>query len=109
MIVQRISIAFLACMTGFAPLVGAALAQNAPPTAASSPHPFRDKFEAANTTHDGHLTLAQAQAGNMPMVAQKFSAIDADHKGYVTLQDVHQFMKARRAARQAPAPSGPPS
>ena len=64
----------------------------------------RAKFEAANTTHDGRLTLEQAQAGGMRGVARHFAEIDADHKGYVTLQDIRAWRRASHAARMAPPP-----
>ena len=67
----------------------------------------RAKFEAANTTHDGRLTLDQAQAGGMRGVARHFNEIDADHKGYVTLQDIHAWRQAKRAARAASPPPPP--
>jgi len=92
--------------TAFFPLAGSA--QTAPDTTAKSAHPMLDRFEKANTTHDGHLTQAQAQSGNMPMVAKQFGAIDTDHKGYVTLQDVRQFMQARHADHKGQGSATPP-
>ena len=56
------------------------------------------RFSAANATHDGHLTPAQAQAG-MPTVARNFAAIDTGNKGYVTVDDIRAYNQARRAAR----------
>ena len=61
---------------------------------------FREKFEAANTTHDGHLTLQQAQAGHMGGVARNFAAIDTQNKGYVTIDDVQAWRRQMHAARQ---------
>jgi hypothetical protein len=55
------------------------------------------RFAAANVTHDGRLTRAQAQAG-MPFVGQNFDAIDFDRKGYVTLPEVQAFAAQQRAA-----------
>jgi hypothetical protein len=72
---------------------------------------LRERFEAANTTHDGKLTQDQAQAAHMVGVVRHFSEIDADQKGYVTLQDIHAWMAAQRAARgggQMPTPAAPP-
>jgi hypothetical protein len=62
---------------------------------------FIARFEAANTTHDGHLTLEQAQAGHLPMIAKNFSAIDKDGKGYVTLSDIQAWRHARAEQRRA--------
>lgn len=90
-------------------LTSAAPSSAAPaPAAAARPHQarqtFAQRFEAANTTHDGHLTLAQAQAGHMPSVARDFAAIDKDKHGYITMEDVKAYRAARRAARRsAPA------
>jgi hypothetical protein len=91
----------------------AALAQTPPDAAAGGQPPpherFMDKFDEANTTHDGKLTLDQAQAAGMKGIARHFSEIDAGNKGYVTLQDVRDWAKARRAARQPPAQEAQPA
>ncbi len=60
---------------------------------------LKDRFEAANTSHDGRLTLQQAQQAHLGMVARNFDQIDADHKGYVTMQDVHAWHRARHQAK----------
>ena len=62
-------------------------------------HRFIERFQVANTTGDGRLTLAQAQAGGMPMVVRRFDAIDVQHKGYVTLQDIRAYRQQMRAMR----------
>ncbi len=59
------------------------------------------RFDAANSTHDGHLTLSQARAGHMNAVARDFGAIDKDRKGYVTMDEIREHNKAQRAARKA--------
>ena len=46
-----------------------------------------ERFAAADTNHDGQLTLAEAQAG-MPRVAANFSKIDADKSGTVTVVEI---------------------
>ena len=45
------------------------------------------RFKAANKSGDGKLTKDEAEAG-MPRVAKHFDEIDADHKGYVTLDQI---------------------
>ncbi|ACC71580.1 EF-hand domain-containing protein [Paraburkholderia phymatum] len=78
----------------------AAMAQTVPQPMPASPRMERmmaqlqERFAAANTTHDGKLTLAQAQTG-MPRVAQYFSEIDTQKQGYVTLAQIEQFMAQR--------------
>jgi hypothetical protein len=97
--------------TASPPTTAPALAPTAAPAApASAPAPARvrrgrqtmkQRFEAANTTHDGRLTLEQARAGRMTRVVRNFDAIDSGKKGYVSLADIHAFNKAKRAARKA--------
>jgi hypothetical protein len=74
-------------------------------TSGATPHPHRrkleDRFREANTTHDGRLTLGQAQAAHWKRVVENFQAIDREHKGYVTVDDIHAFNKARRAHHHA--------
>jgi hypothetical protein len=83
----------------------AASAQGMPPQGADSARvehaisQLQTRFASANTTHDGKLTRAQAQAG-MPMVAQHFDEIDAQQQGYVTLAQIEDFMRQKMAARQ---------
>lgn len=48
-------------------------------------------FYAANTTHDGHLTLAQAKAANMKPVVDNFTDIDVKKRGYVTFYDIEAW------------------
>ncbi|MDQ2804130.1 MAG: EF-hand domain-containing protein [Pseudomonadota bacterium] len=44
-------------------------------------HRLDERFQQANSTHDGHLTLDQAKSGKLKSVARHFDAIDKDHKG----------------------------
>jgi hypothetical protein len=60
---------------------------------------LQQRFDAANTTHDGHLTKDQAAAANWSYVVNNFAAIDKGKKGYVTVQDIHSFARERHAAR----------
>lgn len=69
-------------------------AANAAPTAAFA-QMMQNRFNAANTNHDGKLTLAEAQAG-MPRVAQHFSEIDTAKKGYITFAQLSAFMAAKK-------------
>ncbi|HEY1855848.1 hypothetical protein [Acidocella sp.] len=60
---------------------------------------FHKKFDAANTTHDGHLTLAQAEKAGMKPIVKNFAAIDTQHRGYVTFNDVIAWRLDTMAAR----------
>ncbi len=57
---------------------------------------MQQRFDQANTSHDGHLTLDQAKAG-LPGVAKHFGAIDKDKKGYVTIEEIHAYNTQHRA------------
>jgi hypothetical protein len=82
--------------------------EDLPPPAAGAPAApphagGRARFEAANVTHDGKLTREQAEQAHWMGVFRHFDDIDRDHKGYVTLQDLHDYAVARRAAQQGAA------
>lgn len=79
----------------------------------------REKFQNADADHDGRLSPSEAQA--MPFVARHFDAIDTNHDGYVSLDELkaaRNEMKAMRAQRaggpgqpggHAPQPTPPPA
>jgi Ca2+-binding EF-hand superfamily protein len=73
----------LATLTGsaFAALIWTSAADT------SRDEQIAERFAAADTNHDGQLTLAEAEAG-MPRVAANFSKIDADQSGTVTLAEI---------------------
>ena len=77
----------------------------APPGARQN---FRARFEEANITHDGRLTLDQAQAARMGPLVRHFGEIDAGNKGYITMQDVRAWRQARRQAQGGPQGAPPP-
>jgi hypothetical protein len=82
---------------------GLAAAQNYPMSGGQN---FQARFAAANTTHDGHLTLAQAQAAGLRMIVRHFSEIDTQNKGYITLADIQAWRSSHpEPMRQPPAPS----
>jgi hypothetical protein len=93
-----------------APATGAPAASAAPAVAApakpakqatattSTRMTAQQRFDAANTTHDGHLTKDQAQAARMTSTVKNWDAIDKDKKGYVTMDDMKAYAAAQRAA-----------
>ena len=84
--------------------IGRGTEQAAPAATTAAPARHRrtlqERFDQANTTHDGHLTLEQARA-KMPTVARDFTAIDTDNKGYVTVDQIKDHTRQARAARRA--------
>jgi len=72
-------------------------------TAQDKPKPRRmtwqQRFAGANVTHDGHLTLQQAETGYRT-IARHFTEIDADKKGYVTVEDIDNWHRLQRAMRK---------
>ncbi len=59
---------------------------------------FREKFDAADTDHDGFLSRDEAAKG-MPRVAKHFDDIDANHDGKVSVQEIASYLSSKRAAR----------
>lgn len=93
----------------------AAAAPGAPPTMApaeSTPGPAiktptkrtrrsaQQRFTEANTSHDGKLTLEQAQTAKMRRVVDNFDAIDTKKHGYVTMAEIKAFNHQQRMARK---------
>jgi hypothetical protein len=64
---------------------------------------WEQHFTQANLAHDGHLTLEEAKGG-YALVAKHFEDIDADHKGYVTENDVRAWQVLRRTAHRLTKP-----
>ena len=67
------------------------------------PNRLAKRFAAANTTHDGHLTLDQARSAKWAQVVRRFGKIDADSKGYVTEQQIRTAAAQARVSKTAPA------
>lgn len=101
---------------GAAPTVAApapAAAATAPPAAPAPKkmvghrQTLAQHFAAANTLHDGHLTKDQATAAKWSYVARHFDAMDADKKGFVTVDDIHAYAAAHRAVHKKVVPAAP--
>lgn len=56
---------------------------------------LKEKFTAADTNHDGKLTLAEAKAGGMKRIARGFDRIDTDGDGSITLEQIEAKMQSR--------------
>lgn len=71
---------------------------------------LQQRFDKINASHDGHLTKDQATAGKWGYVAHNFDVMDKDRKGYVTVDDIHAYAKARHAtSHKAPAATPAPA
>lgn len=85
-----------------------AFAEDPPKAEAPSQHHARmtweQHFVQANLAHDGHLTLEEAKGGYAD-VARRFDDIDADHKGYVTQNDIQAWRVKRKAAHRVTKPA----
>jgi hypothetical protein len=63
---------------------------------------WEQRFAHANASHDGHLTLEEAQQG-YKTVARHFREIDLDGKGFVTEDEIRAWHKIKRVThRQSP-------
>ena len=61
---------------------------------------LQEHFEAANTSHDGKLTPAQAKEAGWSRVARHFDEIDTGHLGFVTEAQIHAYHLAHRHGRK---------
>jgi|GEM_PF-511585 hypothetical protein len=66
---------------------------------------LEQRFEQADSNHDGKLTLAEAKAG-MPRVAEHFDQIDTARRGYVTLRELDRYLLQQARQRRAQQQNG---
>lgn len=64
---------------------------------------WEQHFVQANAAHDGHLTPEEAKDG-FPLAAKHFENIDADHKGYITQNDLRAWRIMKKAAHRLAHP-----
>lgn len=79
------------------------VAPRAAPQVAPKLSRLAKRFAAANTTHDGQLTLVQAKTAKWTQVVKRFSKIDVGNKGYVTEAEITAAGAKPRAAKPATA------
>ena len=99
----------LAAALALASLPALAQTPSAAPAPATSSQPssrpqyrqtLPQRFEAANTSKDGHLTKEQAEAAHWTYITRNFDAIDSTHQGYITVDGIRAYARERREARQ---------
>lgn len=64
-----------------------------------------EQFTRADGNADGRLGREEA-AAQLRRVAQHFDAIDADHDGFVSREELRAYLQARRDARERQSGSG---
>jgi Ca2+-binding EF-hand superfamily protein len=63
-------------------------------------------FDIADKNKDGLLTKEEAEKGPVPFIRAHFDAIDKNHRGAVSKQDVIDYVQSLQQARMgAPAPA----
>jgi Ca2+-binding EF-hand superfamily protein len=72
-------------------LVGVSAAQAVDASTQAKLAELETRFKAADKNADGKLTLEEAKGG-MPRVADSFSHIDVEKKGYVTLEQIKALL-----------------
>lgn len=60
---------------------------------------LRSRFEAADTSGQGHISRAQAEAAGLGFVARHFDAIDDAGHGSVSWAQVQAYIAQRQRAR----------
>jgi len=61
--------------------------------------PMGDRLKQADTNGDGMISREEAKA--LPRLLKDFDAIDANHDGQISADELRAFHQARRAQRQA--------
>ena len=59
---------------------------------------LRASFDAADSAHRGTLSREEAQAGGFGWIANHFDAIDTQHAGRVSFDDVKRYLNAGKNA-----------
>lgn len=68
--------------------------------AARMDNELKARFTKADVNGDGKLTRDEAK-GKMPRVYANFDKIDVNHVGYLTVEDIENFVQDKIAAKQS--------
>jgi Ca2+-binding EF-hand superfamily protein len=85
---RLLSVAFAFALVAIS---GVSTAQTIDPATQAKLTELEARFKVADKNADGKLTLQEAKDG-MPRIADAFSHIDIDKKGYVTLEQIRAVM-----------------
>ena len=69
----------------------------ADPGAKGGPGHMAERLKAADTNGDGMISRDEAKA--LPRILKNFDAIDANHDGQLTMEELHAFHKAQHVGR----------
>jgi|GEM_PF-782392 len=82
-----------------------AYAQNGMGQLANRVDKAQKNFDNADTDRDGMLSKDEAEKGPVPFIRAHYDAMDANHDGKVTKQEVGDYIRAQQRSRnQAPQP-----
>jgi Ca2+-binding EF-hand superfamily protein len=85
---RLLSVAFVFALLAIS---GVSTAQTIDPATQAKLTELEARFKVADKNADGKLTLQEAKEG-MPRIADAFSHIDIEKKGYVTLEQIRAVM-----------------
>jgi Ca2+-binding EF-hand superfamily protein len=100
---MRQTVLILATLAAFA--ATAAQAQSGLGNIATDAQNRVKNFDIADKNKDGLLTKEEAQNGPVPFIRAHFDAIDKEHRGVVSKQDVVDYIKSMQQGHRAPAPA----
>jgi len=85
---------FVSCALALAmvALAGGSAAQTVDASTQAKLTELETRFKAADKNADGKLTLEEAKEGGMTRIADAFSHIDVEKKGYVTLDQIKALL-----------------
>jgi hypothetical protein len=100
---MRHTLLTIAALAAFAATVGHA--QTGLGAIANQAQNAMKNFDIADKNKDGLLTKEEAQNGPVPFIRAHFDAIDKEHRGVVSKQDVVDYVQSLQRGHAAPAPA----
>lgn len=98
---MRQTVLIIATLAAFA--ATAAQAQTGLGNIANDAQNRMKNFDIADKNKDGLLTKEEAEKGPVPFIRAHFDAIDKEHRGVVSKQDVADYIKSMQQGHRAPA------
>lgn len=101
---MRHSLLIIAALAAFA--TTASHAQTGLGAIANQAQNTMKNFDIADKNKDGLLTKEEAEKGPVPFIRAHFDAIDKNHRGAVSKQDVVDYVQSLQHGHGAPAAAG---